>query len=621
MKKYLLSLIFIGIAIISWAQQTSIEWISPTPIRGEYHVHNDDKLTIKLNITNLPKGTQPYIKVNNKYPPNYAKSNVVPLSKGYFETQVDIPPNSAQSIVLVLKDRQGKIHHSSEPLFVSRGNIPKPDLYVLAFGPQPGGLQHSDNDAIDFDWAFSRQACGDSALYGKVIGKHFVDEEADAWKILAEINTVIALNTIKPNDVFILFMSSHGYRKNDEFYIQGDNYTLAASQKTSVSSSELFEKFDPIHAKKIFFIDACKSGEMPEDSLNFKTNKNQLTGYTIITSSDFNSNSYEHEKWENGAFTEIMLNGLQGAADQENEAKEADEIITVYELFKHLKTGIPRLCKNTIKNYEKKEQQYPQKIMDELGNIPLFRYDKFCNSFAVFHETIKLPTGTVTIGSIKGEIGDNADETQHDFDINKLTYMGKYEVTNAEYCEFLNDNKNRRSSYPNWIKINSRHCKIHKKKDKYRPKNGYQDMPVVMVSWRGAVEFADWLSEKDCIYDYRLPTPDEWEYAARGGPRKPYQIYAGTNNYKDFNYRKKLTKVGMDKPNSLGIYNMSTNVSEWCDDEYKEEKSRREVRGGNFKSTFKSARTAKRQYLFADERKPNIGFRLLRTSEKGTECE
>lgn len=633
MKKYLLSFIFTSISLIGWSQQTNITWISPDhPSKlSEYYKYTSDKLTIKLNITNPQKRTIAHVEINGKDLKKYTKSNLVPLGKGYFEAEIVIPDNSIQSIVLVLKDHKGEVYQRSEPLLVYRGEIPKPTLYLLAFGPKPDNIDYTDKDAKDFDRAFSRQACGDSPLYDRVIRKNFVLEKANGWQILAEIKKTIALNTIKPNDVFILFASSHGYRIDKEFYIQGHDYTPLAREKTSVSSSELYEVLDPIHAKKIFFIDACKSGKEPNSTPLYKTSKEtRLIGYNIMVSSDFNADSYYHEAWENGAFTEVMLEGLKGAADQKNEEEQTDELITTDELFDYLKTGVPELCKNTIENYDRMEQQHPQKIRNELGDVPLFKYDRFCTSFEVFYETIKLPEGKVIVGSLKGETGRTSDEYRDTIIINTPTYMGKYEVTNAEYCEFLNDDKTHLNNYRTWIKISSKYCKIEKiekkrktkkKRKTFSPEKGYENMPVVMVSWKGANSFAKWLSEKDCIYNYDLPTANEWEYAARGGPNRPYEIYAGTNNFKDFNTRDEIMPTGSYKRNFLIIHDMSTNVSEWCHNRYEQEPSRREIRGGNFKSTYKTARTAKRYYIFEDEYKEYLGFRLIQRPKKGKECE
>ena len=650
LKKYLLSCIFIGIAIISWSQQTHIEWISHQPNDTIYTL-NSGALNIELKITALPNGTSPRLTVNGRSA-DYLQSKgntseKIPLGVINFEARLNIPNDTLLSIALTLqdekgniyplKDEQGKIRHSSEPLLVSRGRIPKPNLYMLAFGPKPNFnfIEFTDNDAADFKRAFSLQDCGKSALYNKINAKTFVKEEAKAKKILEQIDNMIASNIIKPNDVFMLFFSSHGYRKDSMFCIQGDDYRSWSEEETSVCSEQLYERLNPVHAKKIFFIDACQSGkEPPTDSLfRIPDKKNQLTGYTIIASSEFDADSYTHTEWQNGAFTEALLEALEGKANKADGNENMDDVIGINEITTYLKKRVPELCKEV--DEDSIQLQRPQMIRNELGNLPLFQYEKFCVPLVggreVIYKTIPLPQGTDTIGSLKNGqelLIRNDDEEPRPVTINHYIGMGKYEISNVEYCDFLNDSKPDSNTLDSWIDLKSRHCKIKKARINTREEFVLKQssrtihFPVVMVSWKGAKAYADWLTDKNCLYKYDLPSADEWEYAARVSV--DYEIYVSTDYFKEIR-KKKIINTSEERSvkslNTGDIYHMNTNVSEWCRNRYTVEASRREIRGGNFKSSKKDARTAKRYYIYEDEKRPDLGFRLIRTLKKDNDCE
>ena len=149
-----------------------------------------------------------------------------------------------------------------------------------------------------------------------------------------------------------------------------------------------------------------------------------------------------------------------------------------------------------------------------------------------------------------------ADEfPQHEVNITKDFYMGKYEVTNSEYVEFLNDVGNQKGpGGKTWIDIKGDPTYrgiefITAPPDSNAPnignfkvRNGFENHPVVYVSWHGVLAYCNWLSEQEGftpVYDkvdpnsedlvncitrdgYRLPTEAEWEYACRGGTDTKY---------------------------------------------------------------------------------------------------
>jgi formylglycine-generating enzyme required for sulfatase activity len=159
--------------------------------------------------------------------------------------------------------------------------------------------------------------------------------------------------------------------------------------------------------------------------------------------------------------------------------------------------------------------------------------------------------------------------------------------------------------------------------------------PVESVSWDDAHEFCRVLNEllgKPAGH-FRLPSEAEWEYAARAGTRET--LYAGSNQlaevgWYDGNNKKETVPVGQLAPNAFGLYDLSGNVFEWCEDDWQsnykdaplngtawkdgETKDERAVhrvrRGGSWFNYARFCRCAYRYYFRPGNRGRYFGFRL-----------
>ena len=124
-------------------------------------------------------------------------------------------------------------------------------------------------------------------------------------------------------------------------------------------------------------------------------------------------------------------------------------------------------------------------------------------------------------------------------------YIGKYEVTQALWQAVMGSN-------PSYFKGD--------------------DLPVEQVSWNDCQDFISKLNAMTGKR-FRLPSEAEWEYAARGGKKSRGYQYSGSNTLGDVawyegNSGSKTHAVGTKQPNELGIYDMTGNVYEWCQDWY-----------------------------------------------------
>ena len=164
------------------------------------------------------------------------------------------------------------------------------------------------------------------------------------------------------------------------------------------------------------------------------------------------------------------------------------------------------------------------------------------------------------------------------------------------------------------------------------PHEGHPDSrcPVVNVMWGGCWNLMSYLNRMTGL-NFRLPTEAEWEYAARGGLYSHGYKYSGSDNYDDVAWNENnsgdvIQHVGTKQPNELGIYDMSGNVWEWCNDWYGTYPSEpcvnptgpetgpgRVVRGGCMMGHVRFGRTTYRMYYAPDTRRSEVGFRLALT--------
>ncbi|MFP4055480.1 MAG: formylglycine-generating enzyme family protein [Candidatus Brocadiia bacterium] len=214
----------------------------------------------------------------------------------------------------------------------------------------------------------------------------------------------------------------------------------------------------------------------------------------------------------------------------------------------------------------------------------------------------RIEAGTFTMGTDEGE----ADEAPaHEVTISKPFYMGVHEVTQAQYGKVVGRNPSRFEG---------------------------DNRPVEMVSWNDAKAFCAKLSEMDPSGSYRLPTEAEWEYACRAGTTTRFYWGDEFDPACAWVYKRDegTNEVGQLEPNDWGLYDMSGNVWELCEDYYAfsyagakkidpqgpSEGTGRVLRGGSWYYKADSARSANRRAHAAEREDGDAGLRVIYMPEE-----
>jgi formylglycine-generating enzyme required for sulfatase activity len=234
------------------------------------------------------------------------------------------------------------------------------------------------------------------------------------------------------------------------------------------------------------------------------------------------------------------------------------------------------------------------------GDNIQFKIKAFNNTIGDI-EMVWVEGGSFMMGSNEG---DEDEKPVHEVSLNGF-YMGKYEVTQEQ-----------------WVKVMASN-----------PSNFYfsgcLQCPIENVSWNDVQDFIIKLNAKSGK-SYRLPTEAEWEYAAKGGNKNSLYKYAGSDNIDEVafyanNANNEPHPVGTKKANTLGIFDMTGNVWEWCSDWYDKNHYQysaknnpegvltgdyRVLRGGSFSYDAYDSRTANRNSIKPSISVISTGFRL-----------
>jgi formylglycine-generating enzyme required for sulfatase activity len=243
-------------------------------------------------------------------------------------------------------------------------------------------------------------------------------------------------------------------------------------------------------------------------------------------------------------------------------------------------------------------------------SIKLFLIVFLTSSIKIHHyinpkiEVVFVQGGSFTMGCTREQSNCSENERPaHKVTLNDF-YIGKYEVTQAQWIAVMGENPSHFS--------------------------GCSDCPVENINWQDANTFCKKLN-RITGKKYQLPTEAQWEYTARGGKKSEGNIYSGSDEINDVSWyngnSKQPQKVGTKVANELGVYDMSGNIWEWCLDIYDENfytKSPENnpegpldannfvvLRGGSCFDNSESCRVSKRTYSNRSRRLQDRGLRVV----------
>lgn len=204
-------------------------------------------------------------------------------------------------------------------------------------------------------------------------------------------------------------------------------------------------------------------------------------------------------------------------------------------------------------------------------------------------------------------------------------WMYQMEVTNFQYAAFLNELGNQNEGGATWLSV---YALIHQSGGDWQADSGYDEHPVVQVTWYGAAAYCEWAGG-------RLPTEAEWEKAARGGlegkiypwgDESPTCRFGAENGARFEECDDGTVPVGSFAANGYGLYDMAGNAWEWVADWYDENYyqnstdvnptglengTHRVLRGGSWNGYRINLRSANRGRYYPDETWFSRGFRCV----------
>ncbi|MBX2927397.1 MAG: caspase family protein [Saprospiraceae bacterium] len=280
------------------------------------------------------------------------------------------------------------VETKSDPIFI-RFVPRKPNLHIIAIAPPYKDLKYNRKDADDLIAALEQQK--EKGIYDEITVTRLNTEiTANRTQIQLAFKRLVQQATaatedraIFEKDIILVFISSHGTVLNRRFKIVPGDYDGDFPEETTVDyRADILEQLEKIRCKKIVLIDACHSGGARSRAIPGEIDLNKALeelsriaeGVTTISSSQENELSYEEPAWENGAFTQALLDALAnkpialpGKDKPFYPDANEDLFLSIEELYQYVRLRVPGLIQEVFQKNADLMKQNPTLIRNDLG--------------------------------------------------------------------------------------------------------------------------------------------------------------------------------------------------------------------------------------------------------------
>jgi hypothetical protein len=352
-------------------------WINPNPDLFEQKqiVWDENEIIIQIKVVSS-KGLDKQhfcLEINGQPCQQGAKMDEVSLkgsqySRTYFQ-RVKLG-EGVNTFKAVVQNEAGKqVTDSLRVVYAPR----KPNLHLISIGVPSVDLKYTSKDALDFVKAIHGRGKPNQAFQAIFVDTLFTEAKTTKTEILKTLRRLqhrFADRQIASHDLIVVFISAHGLNSSQgEFRIAASDYDNPFMQETSLDfEKEIINYLSPIECRKLFFVDACHSGAGGNQGASGTTLANIVNnkkGLNLLLSCRSDEYSYEDDSWQNGAFTEILVEALESFSQKKSALDQnGDQQLDLKELYQKIQVQVPNLVQS--KKPKTTTGQNPLLILNQL---------------------------------------------------------------------------------------------------------------------------------------------------------------------------------------------------------------------------------------------------------------